>query len=61
MHNPFEPQVEFAGIGKVPYNVLNGEKIKEKFIQFAKKVSDLTKGNRKYNLGTMIHTFIMGK
>nr|WP_051290368.1 HNH/ENDO VII family nuclease [Bacillus sp. NSP9.1] len=43
IHNPFEPQVEFAGIGKVPYNVLNGEKIKEKFIQFAKKVSDLSR------------------
>ncbi|NUJ16910.1 hypothetical protein FKN04_09925 [Bacillus glycinifermentans] len=43
IHNPFEPQVEFAGIGKVPYNVLNGEKIKEKFIQFAKKVSDISR------------------
>lgn len=43
IHNPFAPQVEFAGIGKVPYNVLNGEKIKEKFIQFAKKVSDISK------------------
>ncbi|MFO6495571.1 MULTISPECIES: T7SS effector LXG polymorphic toxin [Bacillus] len=47
IHNPFEPQVEFAGIGKVPYNVLNGEKIKEKFIQFAKKVSDGISGSRK--------------
>ncbi|MEC0497005.1 T7SS effector LXG polymorphic toxin [Bacillus glycinifermentans] len=43
IYNPFEPQVEFAGVGKVPYNVLNGEKIKEKFIQFAKKVSDISR------------------
>ncbi|WP_236251232.1 EndoU domain-containing protein [Bacillus sp. NSP9.1] len=58
IHNPFEPQVEFAGVGKVPYyNVLNGEKVKEKFIQFAKKVSDLTKGDRKYNSGTLKHIY----
>ncbi|QHZ46944.1 T7SS effector LXG polymorphic toxin [Bacillus sp. NSP9.1] len=43
IHNPFEPQVEFAGIGKVPYNVLNGEKIKEKFIQFIKSINPRTR------------------
>ncbi|MFN2747228.1 T7SS effector LXG polymorphic toxin [Bacillus sp. z60-18] len=43
LHNPFEPQVEFAGIGKVPYNVLNGEKIKEKFIQFIKSINPRTR------------------
>ncbi|WP_187444740.1 T7SS effector LXG polymorphic toxin [Bacillus swezeyi] len=43
IHNPFEPQVEFAGIGKVPYNVLNGEKVKEKFIQFIKSINPRTR------------------
>ncbi|GIN66295.1 putative ribonuclease YokI [Bacillus sonorensis] len=48
IHNPFAPQVEFAGIGKVPYNVLNGEKIKEKFIQFIKSLNPRTRLPRNY-------------
>ncbi|WP_412677803.1 T7SS effector LXG polymorphic toxin [Bacillus swezeyi] len=43
IHNPFEPQVEFAGMGKIPYNVLNGEKIKEKFIHFIKSINPRTR------------------
>ncbi|MCY8015474.1 T7SS effector LXG polymorphic toxin [Bacillus haynesii] len=38
--NPFAPQVQFAGAaGKVPYNILDGEKIKEKFIQYIKSAN----------------------
>ncbi|MEK3815401.1 T7SS effector LXG polymorphic toxin [Bacillus sp. FSL K6-1284] len=43
IHNPFAPQVQFAGGGKVPYHALNGEHIKDSLIQFAKKVSDISR------------------
>ncbi|MGN9865425.1 T7SS effector LXG polymorphic toxin [Bacillus swezeyi] len=43
IHNPFAPQVQFAGGGKLPYNALNGENIKNKLIQQAKKISDLSR------------------
>ncbi|MPQ25714.1 T7SS effector LXG polymorphic toxin [Bacillus paralicheniformis] len=43
IHNPFAPQVQLAGGGKVPYHALNGEHIKDSLIQFAKKVSDISR------------------
>ncbi|WP_440097222.1 T7SS effector LXG polymorphic toxin [Bacillus paralicheniformis] len=43
IHNPFAPQIQLAGGGKVPYHVLNGEHIKDSLIQFAKKVSDISR------------------
>ncbi|MED2975857.1 T7SS effector LXG polymorphic toxin [Bacillus swezeyi] len=43
IHNPFAPQVQFAGGGKLPYNTLDGQNIKSKLIQQAKKVSDLSR------------------
>ncbi|MCJ8224073.1 T7SS effector LXG polymorphic toxin [Bacillus paralicheniformis] len=43
IHNPFAPQIQLAGGGKVPYHALNGEHIKDSLIQFAKKVSDISR------------------
>ncbi|MCY8243016.1 T7SS effector LXG polymorphic toxin [Bacillus haynesii] len=43
IHNPFAQQIQLAGGGKVPYHALNGEHIKDSLIQFAKKVSDISR------------------
>ncbi|MEC2172764.1 HNH/ENDO VII family nuclease, partial [Bacillus paralicheniformis] len=43
IHNPFALQIQLAGGGKVPYHALNGEHIKDSLIQFAKKVSDISR------------------
>ncbi|WP_249727045.1 T7SS effector LXG polymorphic toxin [Bacillus paralicheniformis] len=40
IHNPFAPQVQLAGGGKVPYNILDGENIKKETIQYIKKATD---------------------
>ncbi|MGN9865382.1 T7SS effector LXG polymorphic toxin [Bacillus swezeyi] len=57
IHNPFAPQVQLAGGGKVPYNILDGENIRDSLIQKIKKISDLTKGNGKYTSGSMKHIY----
>ncbi|GIN25623.1 T7SS effector LXG polymorphic toxin [Bacillus licheniformis] len=43
IHNPFAPQVQFAGGAKIPYHALNGENIKNKLIHYIKRTSDLNK------------------
>ncbi|GIN66044.1 MULTISPECIES: T7SS effector LXG polymorphic toxin [Bacillus] len=43
IHNPFAPQVQLAGGGRLPYNVFDGQNIKSKLIQQAKKISDLSR------------------
>ncbi|KAA6472299.1 T7SS effector LXG polymorphic toxin [Bacillus swezeyi] len=40
IHNPFAPQVQLAGGGKVPYNIMDGENIKKEAIQYIKKATD---------------------
>ncbi|WHX88036.1 T7SS effector LXG polymorphic toxin [Bacillus paralicheniformis] len=43
IHNPFAPQVQFAGGGKLPYNAIDGENFKKALIQRIEKVSKVDK------------------
>nr|WP_307894493.1 T7SS effector LXG polymorphic toxin [Bacillus swezeyi] len=44
IHNPFEPQVQLAGGGKVPYHAIDGENFKKTLIQRIEKVFGDEKG-----------------
>ncbi|WP_309244900.1 T7SS effector LXG polymorphic toxin [Bacillus sp. WMMC1349] len=44
MYNPFESQVEFAGVGEVPFNVLDGENKRDSLIQRIEELPKLDKG-----------------
>ncbi|MEC1261889.1 LXG domain-containing protein [Bacillus swezeyi] len=44
IHNPFAPQIQLAGGGKVPYHVIEGENFKKTLIQRIEKVFGGEKG-----------------
>ncbi|KYC83449.1 ribonuclease YeeF family protein [Bacillus licheniformis] len=44
IHNPFAPQIQLAGGGKVPYHVIDGENFKKTVIQRIEKVFNVQRG-----------------
>ncbi|MGG1238563.1 T7SS effector LXG polymorphic toxin [Bacillus sonorensis] len=42
IHNPFAPQVQLAGGGKVPYNAIDGENFKKTVIQRIKEITTVS-------------------
>nr|WP_326140133.1 AHH domain-containing protein [Bacillus swezeyi] len=44
IHNPFAPQVQLAGGGKVPYNIMDGENIRDTFIRRIKVITTVSNG-----------------
>ncbi|MCY8565308.1 T7SS effector LXG polymorphic toxin [Bacillus sonorensis] len=52
IHNPFEPQVQLAGGGKVPYNAIDGENFKDNLIRRIKELADVEKGDIRINKAT---------
>ncbi|MEC0764914.1 T7SS effector LXG polymorphic toxin [Bacillus haynesii] len=43
IHNPFAPQAQFAGGGKLPYNAIEGSNFKDELIRRIKEVSTLNR------------------
>ncbi|UAY71470.1 T7SS effector LXG polymorphic toxin [Bacillus paralicheniformis] len=52
IHNPFAPQVQFAGGGKLPYNAIEGSNFKEELIRRIKELANVEKGDIGINKAT---------